>query len=272
MTTIQMTVQYNDPKTYFVDPDGPNTPVTLQFPDTADVPNGSRIRIVNTKQSNTPITLLASGADTIAKPGNPAIFATSQEMIISEMILQYQSAGTEWRVIGHGTPNLTDAVIEIFSFAAYGGLVLSAPISNSEVLDGTWKTVNVFDQVKFTPERGILQNVANSSLAFEFDGVYLHNLVLNYTHNESNSSRTTQLRAYNLTDGVPAGAGGLIIPIARNQPGTLISISFLQEVSEAEKNKEFVMQVGNGDTVNLSAVPFAGWSAHAISEWREPLV
>ena len=270
MATIQMQANLQKVESYYYDPDGPNSPLTLQFPLASSGNNGSRIRIVNKTDSDTPITLLASGSDTIADPTNPSVFASSVQVGYPLLCTQYQCAGSQWRLLTHGNPALPSQALSIFSFAGYGGLRLSAPLTQNITIDDTWQLVSVFDTDLYTTPRGVVQNVANSSLKFTHAGVYQLSVLLNYVHTESQQSRSTGIRLYNTTDGVVM-LNPITIPISRNQPATLISLSTVVEVSEAYEGKEMVIQIGGGDDIDVTEIHTALWSVFAISEWRGPI-
>lgn len=255
-----------DPKhAVFYYPDGPNAPITLLFPLSSDIPDGTRVKIMNATTSNTPVTFLAQGSDTIANPEEVAEFAASHIVELPELITEYILVGTKWFLSGHGDPDLRANTLATFTMAAYGGLDLSAPIASGDI-GATWDTIDVFDTIKYATPKYITQNLTNSSLAVTYPGVYIFNIVLNYSHNELNASRVTYLRIYNLTDAV-AGAA-VEIPIARNQPSTLISIAIDGELLAG---KEYVLQIGNGDDITAVTVRGASFSINGIGEFRGTL-
>lgn len=276
MASILMEVVYNNPRTYFVDPDGGSAPVTLQFPQSGTVQangetvrNGSRIRIVNHSTSNTPITLEGLGGDTVADPQEIMEFATTKQITTAELMVMYQLAGTQWRVISHGDPDLAKNSLSVFSFAAYAGISLSTPAINPGNLGPAWVDITGFDQNNFTA-KGIVPLLGIGQMQMTYEGIYQTNILLNYTHDEQNASRTTSLRIYNHTAASPVG-NGILIPIARNQSATLIGISFLFEVPFAAKNHALGLQIGNGDVVVINELRAASWDMHAVSEWKETL-
>ena len=259
------TVQVNPQEAVFYDPAGANAPLTLQFPLSTDWPQGTRVKLANYSDSIASVTFLAQGSDTIANPEDATDLLASHAVVSSQGIIEYMKFGTTWRLSQVGTPKLADQSLALFSFAAYGTLNLSAPAALPGDLGAAWVTVGVFDVQDFVA-RGVTVSVANSSFAFLYDGIYRTSFILNYQHDIAQTGRQTQLRLYNLTDAV---AGQTIsIPIGRNQDATLVMGSFVFEVTDANKNKEFVLQMGNGATIVIASIDAAAWQVNAVSEWR----
>ena len=98
------------------------------------------------------------------------------------------------------------------------------------------------------PELGVTSDFANGTLSLSVSKLWRISLLLALTHNESNQGRTVSVRLFNQTQSIPGDA--LIVPIARNQPGSIISLSLLFDVLNV--NDVYVLEIGNlggGDTI-----------------------
>ena len=126
-----------------------------------------------------------------------------------------------------------------------------------------WTAIENYDS-EITP-RGITTDLVGGAMAFDIYGVFQLTIGLNLTHNESNQGRTTNIRFWNVTDGIPAG--NIPIGIARNQPATNFTGVLQLEVSAGETGKGFRLEIGGGDSVTISAGSVA-YDASMVSEWR----
>lgn len=162
----------------------------------------------------------------------------------------------------------TDA-LAVFAFAAYGGMIVDTDAAFSN-LGGSYQVIDVFDEVYPATPRGVTVSLPASTLAFENDGVYAFAITGTFEHNSSNQGRTTNIRVWNVTDGAQLGAPW-VIGTGRNAEATPIAFVGLTEIVESNKNKEFRLEIGGGDTyssVSFNALVFQVWN---VGEWREPL-
>ena len=113
--------------------------------------------------------------------------------------------------------------------------------------------------------RGITTDLVTGTMAFNIYGVFQITVGLNLSHDESNQGRTTNVRFWNVTDGI---SGGLIeVGIARNQPATNFTAVFQTEIVAGDTGKAFRLELGGGDSVTIlsGSVDF---DATMVSEWR----
>jgi len=113
---------------------------------------------------------------------------------------------------------------------------------------------------------------ANGYFNVAQDTIYRLSFSAAIAHNELNASREIGIRVYNVTDAVQVGE---VIPFgtARNQAVTNIVISHLFEVNDANKNKDFVMQISDLSGSGYSLVDFEELSLgiNAVGEWRDTI-
>jgi len=145
-----------------------------------------------------------------------------------------------------------------FVVASFASLVDTTTPSAFPDIGLTYQTINAFDAEAVT-SKGAVASIPNASIAPGYQGVWQMTLILSLSHNESNSGRFTYVRSYNLTDAIP-DSNPVYVPIARNQPGTLMAISILLEILPADVNKEFVIQVGGGSALTSVIIENANYS------------
>lgn len=263
-------VDYNvNPKeAVFYNPDS-ITPDThkIIFPKTADVPEGFRLKVINSKDSASEVIFSAQGSDLIANPLEAHLFAAGWRVSIGQLVTSYMRVGSNWHLDNHSVVGFINDAIENFAFAAYGGLRLSTATAGDNI-EATWDTVDQFDQLIFSTPKEIVQSLTNNSLAFSLPGVYNLSITLSISHNEDTGGRETGLRLYNITDSVAGPT--TIIPIGRNQPGTLIGISTPFEILAADVGKEYVVQVGGFDSLTSVIYNSASYSANGIGNLLVP--
>jgi hypothetical protein len=162
----------------------------------------------------------------------------------------------------------TAEAISTFAVAAYGGMELAAPLVPLWDLDGTWQTLDFFNEQVIAAPRGITVSLANNSMTFAYPGVYVLSLTGSFEHdNAPSTGRTTGLRTWNFTDGVP-GQGTLAIGVGRGSEVTALSVTSLTEITEGEVGKEIQLQMGGGDTIDVVQFLAASWSIWSVGEWR----
>jgi len=160
----------------------------------------------------------------------------------------------------------TDA-LEVFSFAAYGGMFTSLP-----------QSVGIgfaFETIPFTNQSGIPRNIGINIVAntfsFEVDGVFAVTLSGSFAHDEVNAGREFRIRIWNVTAGLEPGTHPARVFTGRNMAGTNLSITILAEISDAVKGDLFRLEVG-GTTDSYALVDWDGEVVIGnVGEWREPL-
>ena len=131
------------------------------------------------------------------------------------------------------------------------------------LIDATYTPVDNYDS-EIAP-RGITTDLVAGTMAFNIYGVFQITVGLNLAHDESNAGRTTNIRFWNVTDGV---SGGLVeIGIARNQPATNFTTVFQTEIAAGDTGKAFRLEIGGGDTIVVSD-GMIDFDAVMVSEWR----
>ena len=154
---------------------------------------------------------------------------------------------------------------ETLVFAAYGGIVLKTPTALPDIGAG-WTTL-LFDTPRLTTPRHVIQDFANNGIRFDHEGIYSINIAFTISHNENNSSRTIEVRLFNVTDGISGES--TVIGISRNQPVTNFAAQMLADIGSTDIGDLVVVQVGNGDTLLNVVDVAASFNATSVSEFKE---
>ena len=113
--------------------------------------------------------------------------------------------------------------------------------------------------------RGVTTDLVAGTIAFNIYGVFQITVGLNLSHNESNQGRTTNIRFWNVTDGV---SGGIVeVGIARNQPATNFTTVYQVDVTSNEIGKAFRLEIGGGSSIT-SLDGTIDFDTSMVSEWR----
>lgn len=159
---------------------------------------------------------------------------------------------------------LLEALIVTLVPAGYGGIEATGTTVGNSLGAGFDTLDYIYDQNKFADPRGVTQDFANGNLLFNTKGVWSLNVTLEFDHNESNSGRSIEARFFN--EDTALGTTGINIPIARNQPGTLIPLSILIDITDDIVGDRFVLQIGNGSTVTSIVYNTAVFEASHVGE------
>ena len=155
--------------------------------------------------------------------------------------------------------------LAIFSTAAYGGIRQAADVVLPDIGIG-WTTL-LAELPSLTTSRGITQDFANNGIRFNTEGVFSIGVTFAISHNESNASRTINVRIFNSTLGT--GADASEIGIARNQPITNYSATLLVDIDTAILGDLFQIQIGGTTDTLLNVVELTfGFITNAVSEYR----
>jgi len=154
----------------------------------------------------------------------------------------HRKVSEQWTTLEARVSQLESLIVQLVP-AGYGGITGAGVAGNN--LGAGWDTLSYIWSGNL-PEVGVTSDFANGTLSLSVDKVWRISLILALTHNESNGGRAISVRLFNQTQSIPGSE--LIVPIARNQPGTIISLSLLFDVLNA--NDVFVLEIGGGDTVN----------------------
>lgn len=154
--------------------------------------------------------------------------------------------------------------LNVMVAAGYGGVGLGTPVGIPDL--GAGFEVLPADAGLLTTPRFITQDFANDGLRFNIEGVFSVSVVFSLLHNESNAGRSIAVQMFN--DTAAAAVFSIVLPIARNQPGTYFSMSFLAEVSAANIGDLFQIRIGGLDTVTTVIVQAYAFNANHVSEWK----
>jgi len=154
--------------------------------------------------------------------------------------------------------------LNVMVAAGYGGVNQSTPVGIPDL--GAGFEVLPADEGLLSAPRAVTQDFANNGLIFTIEGVWSIGVVLSLVHAESNSGRQIIVQLYNAT--LDSSVSEVVLPIARNQPGTYFSSSFLSEVTAANVGDVFQVRIGGGDTVTAVTLQLYTLSANHVSEWK----
>ncbi|MGB5685924.1 MAG: hypothetical protein WBM35_08935, partial [Candidatus Electrothrix sp.] len=100
------------------------------------------------------------------------------------------------------------------TLAGYGGAVQIADIA-FDIPALTYRTIPI-DTLEPVVQRGVVIDLINDTIGFSFDGVWRFSVSFNIENiDEQNSSRTFNVRPYNVTQDVPGAS--IVVPVSRNQ-------------------------------------------------------
>ena len=119
---------------------------------------------------------------------------------------------------------LETAVLENFTFAAYGGL--RARDQNATNNLTALPIPLAFTDGTVTTPRGTVQDPANDRIQIIEDGVYMFGFTVMLRHDSSNSGRTFSLALYDETGGAFVGQG-IPVGVGRNVTSTSFSTRYL---------------------------------------------
>ena len=154
--------------------------------------------------------------------------------------------------------------LNVWVAGAYGGIVQDSPVGLPD-LGVPWVTL-LADTPMITAPRGIIQDVAQNGLIFNFTGVYSVAVSFTITHIEAQAGREIEIRLYNATKAV--GTEGTIIGIGRNQSATNFATTILAEIPQSEVGDLWQAQIGNGDAVLGVEERSFNFMASQVSEYR----
>ncbi len=122
-----------------------------------------------------------------------------------------------------------------------------------------WTTIEMDNEG--IPPYGCSFDLAADTFQFLFPGVWQLNGNLFFSHDSSNNGRTTNLRFFNVTDGVPIGTP-VPIGIARNVEDSQASFTVLLRLAASDADETIRVEIGGGDT--LSAVTISAFAMNLI--------
>jgi len=154
--------------------------------------------------------------------------------------------------------------LNVMVAAGYGGVFQDTPVGIPDL--GAGFEVLPADVGTITTSRAVTQDFANNGVRFNIEGIWNVGIVFSLLHDESNSGRSIVVQLYNDTQA--GSAFSVVLPIARNQPGTYFSLSFLAEILPAAIGDLFQVRIGGGDTVTGVIVQIFAINVNHASEWK----
>lgn len=139
----------------------------------------------------------------------------------------------------NGTVWVPFDALDTFVAAGYGGIVQSTPVGLLNI-NATEQTIPA-DTVVITVPKAVTQDLAGNGIRFGFSGVWMFNVSFSIVHDESNASRQFLVEIFNVDLSVVTGV--TVVAVARNQPGTNMSVSAMIEVSLAVVDDLFVVRL-----------------------------
>ncbi len=159
----------------------------------------------------------------------------------------------------------TEVALRAFSFAAYGGLVISQQRPFPDLGAG-WEPITAYDASLIEPPKGIFVDQANGTLAVENPGVYLLTATVIFDHNETQQGRLTNLRLF---DPFNAETGASFrVPTGRNTVATQISLAAPINFDENAVGNVFRLELGGGDTYTTVEMNSVLFGLSGVGEYR----
>jgi hypothetical protein len=146
----------------------------------------------------------------------------------------------------------------------YGGIKQTATPGMTNL--GVGFQVVPADAKLITTPIEVTQNFANDGILVERSGVWRIDIIISLSHNEDIAGRTIEVQLYNDTDAVEIDV--ILVPIARNQPRTFISLTLMVEIPESAENDLLQIRIGNGSTVTSVVLQAYQFSVNYISEFQ----
>ena len=193
-------------------------------------------------------------------------FDLDAHLWIEDSTMTGQEAGQYRVTVG----DFYQPLVNTFTYAAYGGLSMSAPQTGFwNDIGATYQTIDVFDAQPVTTQRGIVSDVANNTFAIEVAGVYWYSLNLTFEHDNSNQGRLTYVRFWDTTDDQPLGPS-LVVSTGRNAEATSAALSGLFEQLPEDNNHPMRIEIGGGDSYTAVSFDNAEFSIMGAGEYRGP--
>ena len=152
-------------------------------------------------------------------------------------------------------PNVVSADWSTFGpLPGRGALTNSAP-SAEFTLTVLWTPIDNLDSIGL-PAYGTTLDTVGSRFRLDFVGLWQITVQVFFSHDSSNSGRTTGLRLFNETDAV----GGATVPvgIGRNVTETNVSLTLTTQIPQADVGDVFRIELGGLDTINNVVVTDVG--------------
>ncbi len=192
---------------------------------------------------------------------NPPLANTEEGRILTEYLAR------QFSLLRDSIESTQETVLENFVLAGYGGLGLSASRLGSDI-GLTWQTITGYDQVVTNTPRYVVQDLTNSGLVLDIDGMWLISVYFAISHNEVNAGREMLFRFYNAD--LAVGSRELVVGTGRNVGVTNFSASFLSEVDQVAINDLWQIQVRSDDTYTSVTWEDQEFSVTHVGEYSIP--
>ena len=154
--------------------------------------------------------------------------------------------------------------IALYVDSGTGGLVLTAPVANSDVITTSPKKVAIFDAINY-PLVATEANLANATIRLLSKGVWTFGAKLVYSIVSTAANRTMRLLVFDETNGTNLG---VLDHVWINANQTLLTmsanISFTFKTDEVGVELALYIDAPTGD-VTMSNVDLAEWAAYRVS-------
>ena len=130
-------------------------------------------------------------------------------------------------------------------FPGRGAMEMSTPTAGADIGIG-WNVLDYFDAVSLQPY-GVTLDTTNGLWRLDFTGLWQQVIALQFSHNNSNSGRTTNLRIWNVTEA--SEVGRVAIGVARNVEDTMANLTALFDITSVQVNDVLRLEIGGGDTI-----------------------
>ncbi len=143
--------------------------------------------------------------------------------------------------------DLLESLIVQLVPAGYGGMNLLTPVPNFNL--GAGYITVPFDNIVLAAQKGVTMDPSTDSFTPTVAGPWRFSVGLNLEgFSSSNQGRTTNLRFFNITDGVPA-LQTLVVGIGRNTEALDTTVAFIVDFVDLDINKAYRLEMGGGSTV-----------------------
>ena len=182
----------------------------------------------------------------------------------------HTDVNTQATLVSGATPVYSEALgqwaaLNVFVATGYGGIKQTvSPLALPDL--GAGFEVVPADAGVVTAPRGVTQDFASDGIAVNLEGVWTANIIVSLEHNEDQGGRSIEVHIYDLTTDTPGL--GTSVPIGRNSPGTLISVSLMVEIAPADIGNVFQIRIGGGDIVTAVELLTYQFSISHASEWK----
>lgn len=192
---------------------------------------------------------------------NPPLIQTEEGRIITEYLAR------QFSLLRDSIESTQESVISNFVLAGYGGLGLTTARLGSNI-GLAWQTITGYDETTVTTPRFVEQDLANSGLVLNIEGVWLISVYFAISHNEVNAGRTMEFRFYD--NDLGTGTRELVVGTGRNVGVTSFSGSFLAEVGSAAINDLWQVQVRSDDSYTAVTWEDQEFSVTHVGEFTQP--